>query len=459
MQAQANPDINYIVFVMVTGALLLASVYHSVLFYYNRVKLIGYYSVYLWSVFAYCFIRCVYVRGIPHIPYFSGDEVLQMVSFALYIRFTKAALELDPIKDRLAYRYSTIAPAIIVGYIALHSFLFWSFFILKLGGVVYTVAYLAIRAFLLFIGFVSLIAAMKKRASPYHRYIFYGILSLIIIGLLATIIEVLWKRNQYVDALTVLAVGYNIDMFFFSGAISYKMRAETIEKENANRKVLEQELEIQRNEMERLVLSFHVKEQERSRIATELHDEIGSTISSISILSEVIIKEKNETSVRSMQAEIKNNAKQIMEKMDDIIWSLNPRNDSMEKMLLRIKQFATPLFEARNINYEYPINPDVYEIPLPIEIRQQAYLIIKEAINNLIKHSGCTKASLSAEVNSSHDLVFTINDNGLGFDTNSESDRNGVLNMKHRAESIGAIIDFVSSGEVGTYVSLSIKIG
>jgi signal transduction histidine kinase len=211
--------------------------------------------------------------------------------------------------------------------------------------------------------------------------------------------------------------------------------------------------------MERLVMSFRVKEEERSRIATELHDEIGSTISSISILSDVIIREKNETSIRSMQQEIKSNAKLIMEKMDDIIWSLNPKNDSMEKMLLRIRQFASPLFEARNINYDYKIDNEVYTLPLPIEQRQQAYLILKEGINNLVKHAACTEANITAKKEANNMLVFSIADNGKGFKTANESTGNGLENMKNRARNMGAEIEFISLNGIGTTINLVIKLG
>ena len=444
---------------MVTGALLLASVYHSVLFYYNRIRLIGNYALYLWSVFAYCFIRCFYIQQIPHLPYFSADEVLQMLSFALYIRFTKVAMELDPEKDKLAYRFTKIAPAVIAIYLVIHAISFGLFFSYKPIDPLYFASYIAIRAFLLLVGFICLMIVIKKRTSVYFRYIAYGVLSLIIIGMAATIIELFWKNNNYVDPLTILAVGYNIDLFFFSGAISYKMRTETVAKEQANKLVLEQQIEIQKNEMERLVISFKVKEEERSRIATELHDEIGSTISSISILSDVIIKEKNETSIKAMQLEIKGNSKLIMEKMDDIIWSLNPRNDSMEKMLLRIKQFATPLFEARNINYEYNIDNAVYALPLPIEQRQQAYLILKEAINNLIKHAACTEATITATKGSDNTLLFWVADNGKGYKTDNESSGNGLENMKLRARNMDAAITFVSSRGMGTTINLIIKLG
>ena len=456
---QAQMDhLNYVILAMVTGAILLASVYHSVLFAHNRLRLIGYYTVYLWAAFAYCLMRCMYYNNLPDGKYLTPDETMQMISFALYIRFTRVAMELHPAHDRLAVWFCKMAPYVIGIYLVLYNTLNREHTYVLAGSLVPAVLYLCIRAYLLFVGFAALIVVIKKRRDVYFRYIFYAIFTVIFTGFSATLIEIFWKRISPITALSVLTIGYAIDVCFFSAAISYKMRRETIGKEIADRRVLEQELELQRNKMDSLVLSFKVKEEERSRIATELHDEIGATLSSISILSDVILKEQSETNVHSMQQEIRESSKLMMEKMDDIIFSLNPRNDSMEKMLLRIRQFATPLFEAKDIDYEFMIDRRLFDVPMPMELRQQAYLIAKEAVNNLIKHSGATVACFSASwINAT--LIFKITDNGKGFDTAAGYAGNGLLNMQHRAEKMGAELQFHSAPFEETSVTLHVKIG
>jgi len=450
-------DVNYILLAMVTGAILLACVYHSVLFMHNRIRLIGYYTVYLWSVFAYCFMKCIYFVRAPSTTFFELNEVLLMATFVLYIRFTRVAMELDPVTDKYAYRFCKIATPVVIVYVIAHAAARYLYFSHITGGLPYLITYITVRAFLLTVGFMCLVIVMRKRKNIYFRYIFYAILTIIVSGFLATVTQLSASLSTVLDSLSVLVVGYNVDVFFFSAAISYKMRVETVDKEKANRRVLEQELEIQKNNMERMRLSFKIKEEERSRIATELHDEIGSTLSSISILSDVITKEQNITSLRSMQLEIKSNSKTIMEKMDDIIWSLNPRNDSMEKMLVRIRQFASPLFEAKNIDYNFQYDTAVYDIPLPIEKRQQAYLIIKESINNMVKHAACTTATVAAKTIDGK-LIFSITDNGKGFDTDTEFPGNGLMNMKNRAKNMGADIVFSSVPAVETSITLTVNI-
>jgi hypothetical protein len=132
----------------------------------------------------------------------------------------------------------------------------------------------------------------------------------------------------------------------------------------------------------------------RTRISTDLHDDIGSTLSSISILSDMVMHDAANGNSKEMLHEIKENSVNLMEKMDDIVWSINPRNDSLEKLLLRIKRFAAQLFEAKNIEYEIDISENIHSFKLPMEIRQHLYLMIKEAINNIIKHSQCTQAKI-----------------------------------------------------------------
>ncbi len=91
--------------------------------------------------------------------------------------------------------------------------------------------------------------------------------------------------------------------------------------------------------------------------------------------------------------EIKQNSLSLMERIDDIVWSINPKNDSLENLLIRIKNFASQLFEAREINYtiEYGEEP-AKQLHLSMEYRQHIYLIMKEAINNLVKYSNCANA-------------------------------------------------------------------
>src|SRR5688572_1929723 len=195
----------------------------------------------------------------------------------------------------------------------------------------------------------------------------------------------------------------------------------------------------------------------RYRISTDLHDDIGSTLSSISILSEIASKEKDLRQSGNMMQEIKQNSVTLMEKMDDIVWSINPNNDSIENLMLRIKRFASQLFEAKEIDYSINIDNSIHKARLDMETRQHIYLIMKEAINNLVKYSNCTKAGIRVKYESGH-LLIGIDDNGKGFNEHTIQFGNGIISMKKRAEAIQAQIKIITQLNKGTTISLETKI-
>jgi len=195
----------------------------------------------------------------------------------------------------------------------------------------------------------------------------------------------------------------------------------------------------------------------RYKISTDLHDDIGSTLSSISILSEIALTEHNPKQNEAMVAEIKENSLSLMEKMDDIVWSINPKNDSLESLLLRIKRFSSRLFEAKEIDYAIDIDKAVADVKLPMEYRQHLYLIMKEAINNLVKYSGATKAAIEVNLINSI-LKIRISDDGKGFHLNSAHQGNGIISMKNRAALMKAILKIESDQNEGTTIRLEVKI-
>jgi len=132
---------------------------------------------------------------------------------------------------------------------------------------------------------------------------------------------------------------------------------------------------------------------------------------------------------------------------------VKPSNDKFSNLGTHIREFSVPLFESKEINFEIEFPDSISEIPLPMETRRNIYLIIKESVNNLIKYSECTSASIKATYEGG-DLVFTVKDNGKGFDPDMITDRNGVKNLRARAKKIDAEIQFNSALGKGTEIVL-----
>ncbi len=194
----------------------------------------------------------------------------------------------------------------------------------------------------------------------------------------------------------------------------------------------------------------------RNKISLDLHDDIGSTLSSISILSEMALQQ-NQDSPSEMLNEIKEISISLMERMDDIVWSINPHKDSMESLFLRIKTFAAKLFEAKEINYRIHISDGIKDIHLPMEYRQHIYLIMKEAINNMVKYSSCTVAEIDVNYHSSR-LFILIKDNGKGFDGGIIPTGNGLYSIRKRAAAMNAGLEIITDKNAGTAIRFFVKI-
>ncbi len=192
----------------------------------------------------------------------------------------------------------------------------------------------------------------------------------------------------------------------------------------------------------------------RTQIASDLHDDMGSSLSSIHIFSELLRKQDHKS--EELLNKIEENAKETLDALDDIIWLVKPSNDKFSNLSMHIGQYAVPLFEGKNINAQIDFPDWISETPLPMESRRNIFLIIKESINNLIKYSDCTEALVKAEyVND--DILFTVKDNGKGFNPEMLTTRNGLKNLKARAGQINAVLNIQSAPSEGTLITLLVK--
>ncbi len=192
----------------------------------------------------------------------------------------------------------------------------------------------------------------------------------------------------------------------------------------------------------------------RNNIASDLHDDIGSTLNSISIYSEVA-KQQAEKEIPALDL-IGVNSRKIIESMSDIVWTINPENDSFEKIIVRMRSFAYQLLKAKKIEYTFEVNEKLNSIALPMQVRKNFYLVFKEAITNLVKYSHSTRVSiLLTEENKT--ILLEIRDNGIGIPVNAETQGNGLMNMKRRAEEIHARLNISSANEGGTRIEMELK--
>jgi signal transduction histidine kinase len=193
----------------------------------------------------------------------------------------------------------------------------------------------------------------------------------------------------------------------------------------------------------------------RNKIASDLHDDVGSTLSSISIFSEMAQKQSKEV-IPALQT-IGESSRKMLDAMADIVWTINPENDQFEKILLRMRNFAYDLLGAKKIDFEFKAHGDTSNLKLPMEVRKNLFLIFKEATNNMVKYSEANKAAYSIKNENDH-LVMQIRDNGKGFDVSKTPAGNGLKNMRKRAEEIGGILSIDSLPGNGTTILFRVAV-
>jgi signal transduction histidine kinase len=192
----------------------------------------------------------------------------------------------------------------------------------------------------------------------------------------------------------------------------------------------------------------------RNKIASDLHDDIGSTLSSISIFT--LMAREGSKEVTPMLDQIGEYSRNMLESMADIVWTIHTDNDNFEKIILRMRSFAFELLGAKNIDFEFNADESLSTLKLPMELRKNLYLIFKEATNNIVKYSHADSAIFSL-TRSKNILTLLIRDNGKGFDITQETVGNGLKNMKNRAMEMGATFLIESEPGRGTTIQLLIK--
>jgi signal transduction histidine kinase len=195
----------------------------------------------------------------------------------------------------------------------------------------------------------------------------------------------------------------------------------------------------------------------RNNIARDLHDEIGSTLTSIKILSEVSKNniEKDVKKASFMLAKITEQSTQMQQGMSDIIWAIKPDNDRMENMLVRMREYAAYALESRDIDVSFVVDNDVLEKNLDMQQRRDVFLIFKEAVNNAAKYSGAAAMKIKLQ-KALNNIEMEITDNGKGFERVENSLMNGLKNMQARATAMNAKLEIISGKNKGTSVIVKI---
>lgn len=196
-------------------------------------------------------------------------------------------------------------------------------------------------------------------------------------------------------------------------------------------------------------------ERMRIRIASDLHDDIGSTLTKIAINSEIIQSTQNENKIRESSIKIGRMSREIISSMSDIIWSIDARNDTIKDLLDRMRDFSSTSFAEANIKVSFNDNDLPLTRKIPVQFRQNVFMIFKECLHNILKHAQASEVQITF-TSTSGNFRLCINDNGKGFDSTTSYSGNGIKNMKLRASRIHAAITIENNN--GTQLCLTGRI-
>ena len=204
----------------------------------------------------------------------------------------------------------------------------------------------------------------------------------------------------------------------------------------------------------------HALERERARIAQDLHDDLGSSLTQLSLLSGLIKADKDKPEQVEIHADkLSESANQTVRALEEIVWAVRPNSDTLQSLVDYIAHFASELFDGNTTRCRLDLPHDLPAIPLPPDVRHNIFLIAKEALTNALKHAAASEVRVQAKV-SVNTLEISVQDDGKGLDSASpaESTHNGLGNMRRRAEVIGGKLELQSVLGGGMSVRLVVNL-
>jgi signal transduction histidine kinase len=212
-------------------------------------------------------------------------------------------------------------------------------------------------------------------------------------------------------------------------------------------------------------------ERVRKRIATDLHDDIGASLTQITVLSEVAQQTLSREGLHSEHlGQISAVSNELVEAMSDIVWAINPKKDHLSDLVHRMRRFASDVFTARGLAFSFDAPDSARDTRLGASVRREVFLIFKESVNNVLKHSGASRVEIEFRLERGR-LELSVSDDGRGFEPldsvmlsgeyepTDGTGGNGLYSMRRRASEMGGRFDVRSKSGEGTTVRLSLPVG
>jgi signal transduction histidine kinase len=202
-------------------------------------------------------------------------------------------------------------------------------------------------------------------------------------------------------------------------------------------------------------------EKERSRIARDIHDQVGASLTQVSLLGEMIESDKGHPEeVEAHARQISQTALETTRALDEIVWTVNPSNDTLDGLITYVCKYAQDYFEVAGLKYRLEVPAHLPAATISPEVRHNVFLASKEAITNVVRHAKASAALIRLDLNNGS-FTLEIQDNGKGLggmDPKAAALRNGLGNMRKRMEDIGGEFSISPAPEGGASVRLKVPL-
>jgi signal transduction histidine kinase len=310
------------------------------------------------------------------------------------------------------------------------------------------------KVLLLILTIIFLVYGIRYWKNTQLRYLFHGNLMLFVFGLFSMLIIIIPSiaRNLpglFGSSLFYYEFGLLLELVFFLIALNYKNRKQLIAQAQERERL---KAENQMKEYEKDLAVFRAQQTERERISADMHDELGSGMTAIRLMSEIAMKKMKQD--RPVEIErISQSADEVLNKMNAIIWSMNNENDTVDNLVSYIRAYALEYFENTPILCKVNTPENIEPRELTGDKRRNIFLSVKETLNNALKHSKASVLTIDIIIN--NELCIHIADNGVGIDKlKIRQFGNGLKNMARRMESIGGSYRIEGDGGTSTLLTL-----
>lgn len=387
-----------------------------------------------------------------HISFFFEafmDFIMQGLGIMFYMLFMQRFLDT---KNKHPFLYKLYTAGITLLIVSMLSYTYFHYFTDN-----YTIEYLvenATKVLLLVMVIIFLIYSLRSWEDKLMRYLFWGNLCLFIFSLvsqLAVLLDSFFKELPGIlgSSLFYYEIGLLLELVFFLAGLNRKNRRQLIEQ-TKEREILKAQNQLK--EYEKEIAVYKAQQEERERISADMHDELGSGMTAIRLMSEIARNKMKENTPVEIE-KISSSADDVLNKMNAIIWSMNSGNDTLDNLVSYIRSYALEYFDQTPIECKVNTPATIPDLEITGDKRRNIFLCVKETLNNVLKHS---KASLvTINIETSDRLRIQIADNGTGIDLqNLRQFGNGLKNISRRMEVISGTFNI--ENKEGTVTTLEL---